>query len=250
VREHLVNRMRELARRAGITGVPTPVLFAGFVLLSIAVVAALLRWWPHPAEAGGVIVSRAASSGLAAGTSAAATSMAGGGGAAATAAGEGSGATTVCVHVVGAVRHPGVYTLAARSRVDAAVAVAGGLMPSAAPSAINLAAPLQDGQQVVVPTEAEVRAGGVPPAAAGAGATTLGSAAGGGAGAPLGAKVNLNSADATQLDALPGVGPSTAAKIVADRAANGPFGSVDDLGRVSGIGPKKLEELKPLVCVR
>jgi competence protein ComEA len=254
--------MRELARRAGVTGVPTPVLVVGFALLSVAVVAALLRWWPHPAEAGGVAVSRPASRVSVAPSASGATTSAGGGaagagtGAAGVDAAQGSGAATVCVHVVGAVRHPGVYTLAARSRVDAAVAVAGGLTPSAAPAAINLAAPLQDGQQVVVPTEEEVRAGSVPAAAGGgsaAGALGGGVAAAGAAGGPTGAggaKVNLNTADATQLDTLPGVGPSTAAKIVADRVANGPYGSVGDLGRVAGIGPKKLEELGPLVCVR
>jgi competence protein ComEA len=61
--------------------------------------------------------------------------------------------------------------------------------------------------------------------------------------------VNINTADAAALDALPGVGPSTAAKIVADREANGPFASPEDLGRVPGIGPKKLEQLKPAICV-
>jgi competence protein ComEA len=71
-----------------------------------------------------------------------------------------------------------------------------------------------------------------------------------GAGAAPGAVVDLNTADATQLDALPGIGPATAAKIVADRQANGPFRTADDLGRVSGIGPKKLDQLKPLICVR
>ena len=70
-------------------------------------------------------------------------------------------------------------------------------------------------------------------------------------GAPsAGAVVNINTADAAALDALPGVGPSTAAKIVADREANGPFASADDLGRVSGIGPKKLEALKDFIRVQ
>jgi len=109
---------------------------------------------------------------------------------------------------------------------------------------VNLAAKLEDGQQIVVPTKEEARAGGGSAVAASAA-----SGGGTGAAAPLGAKVDLNTADATQLDALPGIGPSTATKIVADRAANGRFKSVDDLGRVPGIGPKKLDQLRPLVRV-
>jgi competence protein ComEA len=73
-------------------------------------------------------------------------------------------------------------------------------------------------------------------------------ASGGGAGSP--GLVNINTADATKLDSLPGVGPSTAAKIIADRERSGPFASPDDLGRVSGIGPKRLDQLKPLITTR
>ena len=160
-----------------------------------------------------------------------------------------SGGASVCVDVVGAVRHPGVYTLADGTRVEAAVDAAGGLRPEAAVAAINLAAKVQDGQQIVVPTQAQVDEGAVPVAAAG-GSGAGGGAAGGTTSSSATAKVNLNTADATALDALPGVGPSTAAKIVADRQENGPFKSPEDLGRVPGIGPKKLEQLKPLVCVR
>jgi competence protein ComEA len=100
-----------------------------------------------------------------------------------------------------------------------------------------------------VPTKDEFAKGVTVRGAPGAG--PAGAPSGGGAAvAPGGAPIDLNTADATQLDTLPGVGPSTAAKIVADREANGPFASVDDLGRVSGIGPKKLDSLRDLVCVR
>ena len=86
---------------------------------------------------------------------------------------------------------------------------------------------------------------------AGAGVVSPGGASAENPGAPPAGKlVNINTADAAALDTLPGVGPSTAAKIVSDREANGPFASADDLGRVSGIGPKKLEQLKAYVCVR
>ena len=140
-------------------------------------------------------------------------------------------AASLCVHVDGAVRAPGVYYLAAGSRIVDAVAAAGGLTETAYTAAVNLAQVLQDGEQVVIPDEAE---GGA------AGAATAGSAA---------APVNLNRATADELVALPGIGASTAAKIVADREANGPFRAIEDLKRVSGIGDKKFEALRELVCV-
>jgi competence protein ComEA len=136
------------------------------------------------------------------------------------------------VHVAGAVRHPGVYRLGAGKRVQDAVARAGGAMAKGDPNAINLAAKVADGQQVVVPRRGA--AGG----AAGVGATP---------GAAGSAPVNLNSATAEQLDTLDGVGPATATKILEWRQAHGGFRSVEDLAQVPGIGPKKLAALKPKV---
>jgi len=98
-------------------------------------------------------------------------------------------------------------------------------------SAVNLAAPVADGQQVLVP-----RAGAPPPAGAAAGAA-------GAAGGPI----SLSSASAEQLDTLPGIGPVTAQKIVAFREQHGPFRSVDDLDAIPGIGPARLAELQGLV---
>lgn len=147
------------------------------------------------------------------------------------------------VDVVGAVRHPGVYLLEGGARVESAVQAAGGALGDADTDAINLAAKVADGDQVVVPTHDQVDKGSLPAPVGGAAAGGVVGAAG------AAAKVDLNTADATQLDALPGVGPSTAAKIVADRQTNGPFKTVDDLGRVPGIGPKKLDSLKDLVVV-
>lgn len=129
------------------------------------------------------------------------------------------------VDVVGAVRRPGLYRLAPGTRVADAVAAAGGLTPRAERVGVNLAAPVADGQQVVVPVR-------------GAGAAA--------AGAPAG-PVSLSAATAEQLDALPGIGPTTAAKIVAYREAHGAFRSVDELDAVPGIGPARLGELKGLV---
>jgi competence protein ComEA len=153
------------------------------------------------------------------------------------------------VHVVGSVRHPGVYELDPGSRVIDAVDAAGGTLPDAILSAVNMARPVGDGEQILVPDEddpaAVAAAAGGGGTGGGAGAAAL--AAGGAGGQQA---VDINSADAAALETLPGVGPSTAAKIIADRESNGPFASVDDLTRVSGIGPKKLEQIKPMACVR
>ena len=136
--------------------------------------------------------------------------------------------TRLVVHVVGAVRRPGLFRLVEGSRVADAVARAGGPTPRAELSAVNLAAPLADGQQVVVPLR------GAAAAAAGAGPAA-------------GTKVSLGAATVEQLDELPGIGPVTAQKIVDWRAAHGPFRSVEDLDDVPGIGPARIEQLRELV---
>jgi competence protein ComEA len=145
------------------------------------------------------------------------------------------------VHVVGAVRHPGLYRLPDGSRVADAVARAGGAARNAELAALNLAAPLVDGIQVLVPRRVETGA----PATAGSGGTGTG-VTGGGAATPA-VRVSLSSATADELDALPGVGPVTAQKIIDYRAEHGPFGSVDDLDAVPGIGPARIEQLRDLV---
>jgi len=153
-------------------------------------------------------------------------------------------AQELVVYVCGAVRRPGVYHLAGGARVADLLAAAGGAAARAELQAVNLAARLIDGQQVVVP---ERGAGGVAAAPAAAGAATSGSA-GAGSGAAT-APVNLNTATAEELDALPGVGPATAQKIIDYRTANGGFKSVDDLKNVAGIGDAKFATLQPLVTV-
>lgn len=140
----------------------------------------------------------------------------------------------VSVHVAGAVERAGVYELQVGSRVQDAIAAAGGATPEADANALNLAAELVDGTRVYVPVAGEalpVDGGGVspPPASASTG------------------PVDLNRATAAELDVLPGVGPATAAAIVTERERNGPFLSVDELTRVRGIGPAKLEALAGLV---
>lgn len=141
------------------------------------------------------------------------------------------GGRGVTVHVAGAVRRPGVYRLEAGARVVDAVRRAGGARPGANLEGVNLAARVADGQQIVVPRRAP--AGGV--AATGGAAAADGGPAG---------PVSLGSATLEQLQTLDGVGPATAGKIVAYRTEHGGFSSVDELDKVPGIGPKKLEALR------
>jgi competence protein ComEA len=144
--------------------------------------------------------------------------------------------TQLVVDVVGAVRRPGLYRLAEGARIADAVARAGGATRKANLSLINLAAPLADGQQVVVPGQG---------AAAGASVAPVGSTAGPGVAS---GPVHLNAATLEQLDSLPGVGPVTAQKILDYRQKHGSFSSVDELDAVPGIGPARMEQLKDLVA--
>jgi len=149
------------------------------------------------------------------------------------------------VHVVGAVHRPGLYSLRDGARVADAVSRAGGATRGAELAALNLAAPLVDGVQVLVPRRVAAvngleSTGGAAPADV-IGATSVGSAG------TLGRKPSLSSATADELDELPGVGPITAQKIIDYRAEHGPFGSVDDLDAVPGIGPTRIEQLRDLV---
>jgi competence protein ComEA len=146
-----------------------------------------------------------------------------------------SGARIV-VHVLGAVRRPGLVGLPEGSRVQDAIDATGGLLPSADPAEINLAQPLGDGQQVFIGTTAhpsgEVRQTG----AGGGGATTAG-------GGETGGQIDLNSATASQLDTLPGVGPVTAERIIAWRTEHRRFSRVEELQEVDGIGPKTYAQI-------
>ena len=131
------------------------------------------------------------------------------------------------IHVAGAVKRPGVYRVDSGARVRDAVRLAGGPGSGADLDAINLAARVNDGQQVVVPSRVSAAAAGA--AAAG--------------GSPAG-PVSLGNATAEQLDGLDGVGPAIAKKIIDWRSQHGGFGNVDELDQVPGIGPKKLEALR------
>ena len=166
----------------------------------------------------------------------------------------------IIVSVVGLVHQPGVVTVAGGARVSDAVAAVGGMLPEANPASVNLAAPLVDGQQVLVGPEPlpELSTGGTAgaPGAPGSGAGEAGGAggAGGASGAAGGATgaggpININTATEAELESVTGIGPATAKKIVAHRDANGPFTSVNQLEEVPGIGPAKLEGMRAEVTV-
>jgi competence protein ComEA len=142
-------------------------------------------------------------------------------------------AKLLVVDVAGAVRRPGLYRLRSGSRIDDAIAAAGGATGKAQLDTVNLAAPIADGEQVVVP---------------GRGATVGGAAATPpAAGSSPSAPLDLNSATLEQLEALPGIGPVTAQKILDFRQQHGAFHSVDELQGVPGIGPAHMAQLKGLV---
>lgn len=171
-------------------------------------------------------------------------SGAGGGGATveATTGPAASPAPDVVVYVCGAVRSPGVVRLSAGARVTDAVALAGGPTGRAELAAVNLAAPVTDGQQILVPEKGAAGAVAAAPAPSGSG---LGAAAG----AAAGALVNINTASLEELDALDGVGPSTAQKIIDYRTANGGFTTVDEIKEVPGIGDAKFAAMKDSITV-
>ena len=141
----------------------------------------------------------------------------------------------VVVHAAGAVRTPGLYRMPPGARVDDLLRAAGGAAADADLDRVNLAAPLVDGSRVYVPRVGEA----APPVAAG-----------GGTGDPTAdGPLDLNTATAEQLDALPGIGPATAKAIIEARTRRGRFTSVDDLLAVRGIGPAKLDAIRDLVSV-
>ena len=187
-------------------------------------------------RSGGGVAGPASSGGATA--SASGGSAAGGDGAA--------GSGQIVVDVDGAVAHPGLYKLPPGSRVQAALAAAGGLSPQADAHRINRAAKLHDGQKLYVLSQGE----SAPPLAASNGQGCEGQSCTSADGADAGSDaegqglVNINTANAAQLTQLPGVGPAIAQKIIDYRTANGPFTSVDDLTKVPGIGAAKLAQIK------
>lgn len=219
------------------------------VLLAVAI-----GWWLLRPPAGPVEASIPLATGATSASGGGAGSPGPGGAAPAGAAAATSTtvATELVVQAAGAVARPGVFRLPVDARVDDLVREAGGLTAEADADRVNLAAPLADGERVWVPRQGEEQP---PDVVAGTGGGTApgsggpSSAAGGAGGSAVPEVVDLNAATAEQLDTLPGVGPATATAILAYRDENGPFGSVDELLEVRGIGDAKLEQLRPLVRV-
>ena len=150
------------------------------------------------------------------------------------------------VYVSGAVLNPAVYTLPPGSIIDDAVRAAGGFAADADPVAVNLAQALVDGMQIYIPTLAEAveapPAISVPQPTAAPGANRMG-------GITIGGLININLATQADLEMLPGIGPTTAEKIIAYREANGPFATIEAIMDVPGIGEGKFDAIKELITV-
>ena len=244
----MVERLGLVAPRAALVAAAVVVV----ALCAVGLAAALF-------SSRGVTVSRADASGLAA--QAKSGDAGGGSGKEGSGSGASNGASAasgdgqaLVVHVDGAVARPGVVEVrGATPRLRDAIEAAGGLAEGADTGSLNLAEKVTDGQKVHVPTVEEVQAGAA--GAASGGAAGGGAASGAGAQAAAGSSgagsgmVNINTATAPELQTLSGVGESTANAIVRDREQNGPFSSVDDLMRVSGIGEKKLAKIRGSICV-
>jgi competence protein ComEA len=161
---------------------------------------------------------------------------------------------SITIQIIGAVVRPGVYSFTQGSRVQDAVTGAGGLLSTADTNSINLAAKLEDGQQVNIPFQ-----GGALP---GPGSSFNPPFPGSGNSSnapflvltsptvPAGNLININTATLTQLDALPGIGPTTAQKIIDYRTQHGPFQKIEDIMNVAGIGPATFDDLKTLISVQ
>lgn len=230
---------------------PRAAVVAGSVLLILALVLALRT----------VLASTGSGSVTAEGTSAASTTApthasspatapatARGTGLMAGPGGPTTGAGSVIVHVTGAVTRPGVVTLGAGSRVADAIKAVGGAAPDADTEKLNLARVLTDGEQIRVPRVGEVLPDPAPQPS-GAASSGAGTAPGKPGDGGASGTVNINTASASELEKLPGIGPALAQRIVEYRDSHGPFASVDALTDVPGIGKAKLEALREQAAV-
>lgn len=157
---------------------------------------------------------------------------------------------SITVQIIGDVVHPGVYSFAQGSRVQDAVNAAGGLLSTADTTSVNLAAKLEDGQQLNIPSQGGGVAGALPgssslPGSSNAPFLVLTTPT-----IPAGNLININTATLAQLDTLPGIGPTTAQKIIDYRSQHGPFQKIEDIMNVPGIGPATFDNIKTLISVQ
>ena len=152
----------------------------------------------------------------------------------------------ICVYVTGAVQNPGVYEVSSDARVNDALQLAGGATKKANLEGVNLAATLQDGQQITIPRKGEEGASGS--GAASSGNITSGTSSGASSGGSAGL-VNVNTATSEELQTLPGIGPALAQRIIDYRTSQGSFKSCEDITNVSGIGEKTYERISSLICI-
>ena len=216
-------RLKSLLRRLGLAKVPVPMLVGLTVICILAIALALWHFWPQPSDDfsyAGVEEAQAIQDDSAQ-TEAVKDEVS---------------ETKIAVDVEGAVNNPGLYELAPGSRVGDAVEMAGGMTDDALAHGVNRAAKLEDGMQVYVPSASEETAPKVLTQPQSAESVPSG-------------KVSLNSASASELQELPGIGPSLSQRIIDYRQENGGFSSVDDLKNVSGIGEVRFENLKDLICL-
>ncbi len=151
----------------------------------------------------------------------------------------------ITIQIMGEVAHPGVYSFTQGSRVQDAVEAAGGLLSTADTTSVNLAAKLEDGQQINIPAGSGVAVGGLPPSSSNAPFLVLTTPT-----VPAGNLININTATLAQLDLLPGIGPTTAQKIIDYRTQHGPFQKIEDIMNVPGIGPATFDNIKTLISVQ
>lgn len=231
-----VQRLRS-DRRVGVAVLVVVALAAGLIWYRVGRAGSAAPSGTGGARLGSSAAPTAAPRARANGSAARPAAASGGAAAVSSTIAPGPAAAEVVVHVSGAVVHEGLVHVSPGSRVADAIAAAGGAGAGADLRRINLAAKLVDGQQVAVPKVGEPAL----PVAEGAGAATASPSAA----APL----DINSATAAQLEALPGIGPSLAGAIVAERERTGGFRSVEDLRRVRGIGDARFAQLRPLIRV-
>ena len=239
-------RVASLLRRAGLSHVNKSALCCVAVLAVVAVCVALWRFWPASGSDSFSLDGAYADAGQSAqqdvaadGTAGSGTAVSDAGMQAAASTAQGA-ASQIAVDVEGAVVSPGVYTLAAGSRVGEAIEAAGGFAEGAAAAQVNRAQKLEDGVQVYVAREGEAAATGT----AGSAAASASSAA-----ASQQAKVNINTATSEQLQTLQGVGEGIASRIIDYREKNGSFKKIEDLKNVSGIGDARFAAIEESITV-